>query len=108
MEVHVIVNEVGAMVEFDLLHGDRCRPYVAVMEQNNSIEVMTMKLDLALLRQKRQEHKLRLIDVAKYLDLETANAYWRIETGITNLSAVRLMRLCSLLNIEPEVLLSAK
>ena len=76
---------------------------------NITVEVMMkMKLDLALLRQKRQERKLRLIDVARYLGLETANAYWRIEKGITHLSAVRLMRLCSLLKIEPEVLLSGK
>ena len=67
-----------------------------------------MDLNLKLLRLKRQERKLRLIDVAKYLELETANAYWRIEKGITSLSAVRLMRLCSLFNVEPGELLSSK
>lgn len=60
-----------------------------------------MTIDLALLRQKRREKDLRLVDMAKYLGLETANAYWRIERGMTDLSAVRLMKLCTLLDIEP-------
>lgn len=61
-----------------------------------------MKIDLPLLRQKRREKNLRLLDLARYLGLETANAYWRIERGMTDLSAVRLMKLCTLLDIEPE------
>ena len=65
-----------------------------------------MALNLELLRQMRKARKLRLIDVAKYLELRTANAYWRIEQGITSLSAVRLMRLCALFQVGPEVLLS--
>lgn len=60
-----------------------------------------MTIDLALLRQRRREKDLRLVDMAKYLGLETANAYWRIERGMTALSAVRLMKLCTLLDIEP-------
>ena len=61
-----------------------------------------MTIDLALLRQRRLEKDLRLIDLARYLGLETANAYWRIERGLTDLSAVRLMKLCTRLDIEPE------
>ena len=61
-----------------------------------------MTIDLALLRQRRREKDLRLVDMAKYLGLETANAYWRIERGMTDLSAVRLMKLCTLLDIKPE------
>ena len=60
-----------------------------------------MTIDLTLLRQKRHEKDLRLLDLARYLGLETANAYWRIERGMTDLSAVRLMKLCALLDIEP-------
>lgn len=67
-----------------------------------------MDLNLKFLRLKRKERKLRLIDVAKYLELRTANAYWRIEKGLTSLSAVRLMRLCSLFNVKPEELLCSK
>ena len=61
-----------------------------------------MTIDLALLRQRRREKDLRLVDMAKYLGLETANAYWRIERGMTDLSAVRLMKLCTLLDIKSE------
>lgn len=61
-----------------------------------------MTIDLALLRQRRREKDLRLVDMAEYLGLETANAYWRIERGMTDLSAVRLMKLCTLLDIKPE------
>ena len=60
-----------------------------------------MALNLELLRQMRKARKLRLIDVAKYLELRTANAYWRIEQGLTDLSAVRLMKLSSLFGIDP-------
>lgn len=82
--------------------------YMPATTGNVTKEVILMKLNLTLLRQKRKERKLRLIDVAKYLDLETANSYWRIEKGLTRLSAVRLMRLCSLLDSEPDKLLSEK
>lgn len=61
-----------------------------------------MTIDLALLRQRRLEKDLRLIDLSRHLGLETANAYWRIERGMTELSAVRLMKLCTLMDIEPE------
>ena len=66
------------------------------------MEVIIMMIDLAFLRQRRREKDLRLIDMAKYLGLKTANAYWRIERGMTDLSAVRLMKLCTLLDIKPE------
>lgn len=72
------------------------------------MEVIEVDLNLKFLRLKRKERKLRLIDVAKYLELRTANAYWRIEKGLTSLSAVRLMRLCSLFNVKPEELLCSK
>lgn len=66
-----------------------------------------MNLNLAMLRQKRRERDLRLIDVAKSLNLETANAYWRIERGLTGLSAERLMILCELLEVEPSQFFSS-
>ena len=72
------------------------------------MEVIEVDLNLKFLRLKRKERKLRLIDVAKYLELRTANAYWRIEKGLTSLSAVRLMRLCSLFNVKPEELFCSK
>ena len=60
-----------------------------------------MGLDFELLRQKRMEYRLKLVDVARTLGLETANAYWRIERGLTKLSAARMMKLCALFHLVP-------
>lgn len=67
-----------------------------------------MMPDFMLLRQKRKENNLKLVDVAKKLGLETANAYWRIERGLTRLSAARMMKLCELLGLEPTEVLRKK
>ena len=60
-----------------------------------------MQVNLELLKNKRHEQNLRLIDVAQHLGMNTANAYWRIEQGLSGISAVKMMRLCALFEIEP-------